>query len=538
MRDLSVPNSGFTFHPTTNPAEMGSNYLSRDTLVCSLARQASGGIVGSNRWFHLIALVALGLSSFLLSSCGGSSAKFAPTPTGGFTNASLSGSYAFEFSGTNFASGGLFGGSSFEAIAGSFQADGNGNITSGLEDVNGAGATFSSVPFTGTYTISADGRGTATLNSASLNPIDIAFVLTSNQHALIVRFDSFATASGSMDQQDPAALTNATLQQPFAFNLSGSDSNLGNLITVGNFIGDASGNVTGTQDVNDEGTVSTALPVTGTYALGTSGGRGVLTLTTSLGSLDFAFYLVNSGHLKLVELDSAPVIAGDAFLQPSAMSNTSISGGNAFTLAGIAGGGSYVAGGVFTADGNGGIPTGVEDVNVNTLVTQNASLSGSYSVAANGRATLTLSTSSATRNYAAYPSNGGLQMLDLDSSVTASGMAFAQQARSFSSATFQGNYGANFTGLLNGGEFDFTAEAVADGNGGLKGAEDLNLSGALSQGLAFGGSYSIGANGRGTGSVQTSSGKMNLAYYAVSNSRVLAIELDSQQVATGEFDHQ
>ena len=45
--------------------------------------------------------------------------------------------------------------------AGNFSADGNGNLSGGVEDVNdSSGPTTTPISFVGTYTIAADGRGT------------------------------------------------------------------------------------------------------------------------------------------------------------------------------------------------------------------------------------------------------------------------------------------------------------------------------------------------------------------------------------------
>src|SRR5437879_10946507 len=76
-------------------------------------------------------LIALLLVLATMPACGGGSAKFlnlGPGPN----NAMLTGQYAFSFSGQN---------SNFSLIiaAGSFTADGNGNITNGLENVTAAG---------------------------------------------------------------------------------------------------------------------------------------------------------------------------------------------------------------------------------------------------------------------------------------------------------------------------------------------------------------------------------------------------------------
>src|SRR2546421_9728714 len=119
------------------------------------------------RAVHYLVFLLIFIPTFILIGCGGSSVKFAPTPNGSFNNSRLKGSYAFSFTGTN-----QFG---FLSVAGSLQADGTGNITAGIEDVNSGGGVFTSVPLAGNYSVSADGRGTATLAS-SVATISLDFV--------------------------------------------------------------------------------------------------------------------------------------------------------------------------------------------------------------------------------------------------------------------------------------------------------------------------------------------------------------------------
>ena len=77
----------------------------------------------------------------LAAACGGGTTTTTPTPNpgpgpqGSFTNASLNGTYAFSMSGTD---NSLFGFSI--ARIGSFHADGQGNITMAIEDVNDGGS--------------------------------------------------------------------------------------------------------------------------------------------------------------------------------------------------------------------------------------------------------------------------------------------------------------------------------------------------------------------------------------------------------------
>src|SRR5712664_4032670 len=98
--------------------------------------------------------LALLLSAFFLIGCGGGSSSAgggtpAPPPVvhaAGFTNASISGGYAFGISGTAV--------NSPEAGSGVVIADGNGNITSGEETLNIGGVSCHAT-LTGTYSINA-----------------------------------------------------------------------------------------------------------------------------------------------------------------------------------------------------------------------------------------------------------------------------------------------------------------------------------------------------------------------------------------------
>lgn len=481
------------------------------------------------RAVHCLALSLIVLPTLILSGCGGSDVKFAPTPSGSFNNSSLKGNYAFSLMGTN-----QFG---FLAVAGSFQADGNGNITAGLEDVNSGGGVFTSIPLAGNYTVGADGRGTATLASSVAN-ISFAFVVISPQRALVIRFDNNSSASGSIDLQDTSAFTASALQGSLVFNISGIDANGADLQEVGLFTTDGTSAISGgVQDTNDNGNVSTNLNVNGTYSVAANG-RGTATLITPNGSSNFAFYVVDANRLKLIQIDSVPVVAGDGFRQSAGPSNASLNGGFAFTLGGRRGSNPLVSGGIFTSDGNGNITSGVQDINSGSVNTNLSLTSSTYSMAGNGRGTLTLTNSSGSSHFAIYPSSGGVQMMQVDSNVLSSGVAYPQQGSNFSNSSLNGNFGFNVTGVNGGGEFDLIAQLTANGSGAWTGALDLNNNGGLSLGLAASGSYSLTANGRGNASITTSAGRMDFFIYAVSNSRVLFIEADSTSPAVGSLEHQ
>ena len=110
----------------------------------------------------------------------------------GANNAALNGNYAFTFSGFT----GSGGNSAVFAAVGRFTADGAGNVTNGELDTNGvgAGAVLTAQPFTGTYTIGADNRGTMTLNIAG-SAAKLTFAMTASGNAQFIEFDAMLDQS-------------------------------------------------------------------------------------------------------------------------------------------------------------------------------------------------------------------------------------------------------------------------------------------------------------------------------------------------------
>jgi hypothetical protein len=466
----------------------------------------------------------------VLAGCGGGASR--PTPTGGFNNTSLTGTYAFSFAGTD-ANG-------FFAVAGSLQANGSGQITGGVEDINRGAGIATNVPITGTYVVRADGRGIATLNSSVTN-FSLAFVLT-GQNALITRFETVAGGSGTLDLQTASAFSTTALAGTFAFNLSGIDAAGNVMATAGSLTTNAAGAVTaGVQDSDDNGVILTNQAITpagSSITVNGSNGRGTATIVTTTGTLSFAFYVVDANHIKLVETDAGTTLAGDAFRQNGPFTNASISGPFAFAAAGAntAAGGPLVAGGVLSADGAGNVTSGTEDINDAGLLSTNLALTGNYSISGN-RGTLTLTNSAGTFNFVAYPSTGGVQVLEIDSGLVLSGTAL-QQSGTLSSASIQGTYALRFNGGSTAGELDSTAEFTANGSGSYTGIIDINDVGTLSTGTTLQGTYTVGPTGRGPFTLATGLGTQNMAVYVVDSTHALFIELDNNVVALGEIRRQ
>jgi hypothetical protein len=482
---------------------------------------------------HFLASLAA-ITLIAIAGCGGGGSVNFPPPQGGFTNANLNGPFAFSYTGSD--AGG------FLSVAGSFVADGAGHITSGTEDINSGvnNGVSPNVAMSGTYLVRADGRGTITLNSAAGNST-LDFVIVAGGHALVTRFDSRATGSGTIDQQTTSAFSNAALAGPFAFTLSGIDTGGVPLAVGGIFTSDASGNITsGLDDSNDNGLVVTNDPMTGSIPVASTG-RGTATLNTSRGTLSFAYYVVDATHLKIVGINALPALGGEAFRQTGPFSNASVSGPFAFTIAGadLLNGNPFAAGGVLTSDGAGNVTAGIEDFNDAGSTNTGVPFTGTYAMAANGRGTLTLNTGVGTFSFAIYPSSGGVLALETDSRFLTSGTALQQQTTAFTAGSLQGTYGMNFTAATSSGtELDSIAEFTADGISKLTGIIDINNSGGITFGQSMTGTYTANANGRFAFPLQTPLGTQNTIAYLVNGNRAVFIEVDGGLVAAGDIRHQ
>jgi hypothetical protein len=190
-------------------------------------------------------------------------------------------------------------------VVGSFIADGSGNVSVEL-DANGVnGGLPVNLVLTGTYQITSTGEGDLELTGVPtpdgvyLLPVSYKFFMLSGNQGRIISEDIIA-GSGMLVKQDPTAFSNVALNGTYLFHYNGSSTG-----AVGMFTADGQGNLsTGVEDVNSSKTVSSNLPLSGSYNVG-SNGRGTATLVTSLGSLNLGFYVVSASKLLFVSTDSA-----------------------------------------------------------------------------------------------------------------------------------------------------------------------------------------------------------------------------------------
>jgi len=502
----------------------------------------------------------------LLGSCGSSGSL--PTPnTGSFNNSDLNGIYVLSISGTDLHTS--TGTESFFAVVGTITADGNGNIKGGTVDINdanlGGTGVFKETLSATTYSVTPDGRGSSKLLT-SVGDFGLDFVLTSNGHGLVTRFDIAGSGSGTLDLQGSASQSSLG---SLAFSLSGADYTEANKIlplgTVGAFtLNTSTGAITsGTQDFNDNGisTVSgsTGLPLSGSVVLSSdTSGTAVLTTSSIFGSLGFDVWVVDQNHLKFIETDtntSGYALSGDAFTQQTSFTTGQL----VYTIFGVDSGlvNPVAAGGYATTDAQGDLSNLLEDYNDAGTVNTLQNLSGSCATFVAGRCQLTLPTfSNGTAQefqFAAYPSSGGVQLLENDGHGLMQGAAFAQTAKSFAAST---GYGLNLSGVNENPCLNSAAEVddIAQFNAGSPDTSSTgptNVSGIVDENdlvcelnfdRSWGGNYVPDSTADGRGSItaiaNTLIGGLTLEYYVVDGSTMLFVEGDSSQVAIGTFQAQ
>jgi hypothetical protein len=510
---------------------------------------------------RLLLISALALGSFSVACSNNGPA--APAATGGFTNASLKGTYAFTMSGSQ--NDGI--GTPIMRV-GSFIADGNGGITGAVEDVNittnGTGlASF--VQFEGapnsSYTIAQNGLGTVTLaNASNTVPLKLAISLSTATSGLVVQIDGSSTASGSFQLQN---LSNS-FSPAFAFDFSGIDLNPNSMASV-SIVGQLRTNTAnlvsgGAFDLNDGATLASLQPILqGNLQMDSTNasfGRGSFQLNGNL----FNFYMIDANHLVCIESDGVFATMGSATGQsgvPTAASQLAGSfvyevGGAALANTGIFG--AISRGGRFTFDGNSAFTNFQVDQNYNgthmTFPAPGNSLSNvsvTIDAGGSGRGTLAFTDthSGAIFNYVFYMSSASQGVIQDTSFDDVADGSINLQSGTFTPASLAGNYIVNWSGFN--GNLGFEEDFV--GQFALASATTSNISGTvdytelgnsqvfLNSGIA--GALTLSGDGTGAGAsantitMQAGGITFHFNAYILDGNEVLLFGTDSSRVVLG-----
>jgi hypothetical protein len=425
---------------------------------------------------RLLLTLSLVVALWTAACSGGNGIVNPPPPVGRYSLASLKGQYVFVTNGEVFATGATT--ATQLARTGVFNADGQGNISGGVEDVvNGLGMTSLALPISrGSYTVNADGRGTLTLNITSsgvASSIEFGIVLTSTNDGLLIDETSnnnqASTGSGNFIRQSGAPFTVGSVAGPYIFDFAGLDGSQTNVCPcpesfVGQFdVNNAGAISSGFFDDNDDFQLSSGA-VIGNFAednlnpsfpISTTG-RGV----AQIAGQDFVFYIVDATRVRFISTNRG-MLSGDAVAQSNSLpiQVSSINSGFAFIVAGSSGSGGVTRVGRFTASGA-TVTNVLQDTNASgrfILTNNTTAASISLDPATPGRGTLTFTDPNfpkAPAKYVFYLSSANQGIIQ-EQSLTSSGVVanvadgsiVAQTGSPFSGSNITGTYALNWSGL-------------------------------------------------------------------------------------------
>src|SRR5438445_5045155 len=419
----------------------------------------------------------------------------------GVNNAELNGNYAFTFNGLT----GNANSSVVFAAVGRFTADGAGNVTNGELDTNGVGpgSQLTAIAFTGTYAIGTDNRGVMTLNIPG--GAKLAFAMMANGNAQFIEMDATGgtgtIGSGTMEKVDTTAYSTARITGDYAFGAAGFDNANNRAAIAGRFTSNGTGTLTNAAgDVNAYGTDYSMTFTAANYTVSnTATGRGTMHLAFTFGgtpdSMNFVFYIVNSGKLFVMESDTVttatPLLNGVVVRQQipaGGFTNASLNGNIVIYLTGLSmcGRGSHVpkaGAGLLTANGSGAFSL-TYDENFCRASNSFTAAPGTYSVAGNGRTSITVGGFS----LVAYLVNLNQIFLFLSDANVLFGFGEPQAAGSFTNTTLKGTYAGFATNPVDLGVVVFSGEFAADGatpTGSMTGTEDIGAPSGPNPGAAF-----------------------------------------------------
>jgi hypothetical protein len=470
----------------------------------------------------------------------------------GANNAEMNGNYAFSYRGHR-GNGTV---SSVFGSVGRFTADGAGNLTNGELDTNTVGGGGAAQSFTGTYSIGADNRGVMTLNFSG-SSAKLAFAMMANGNAQFIEFDASGGAgtigSGTMEKADTTAYSTARITGDYAFGASGFDNANNRAAIEGRFSSNGTGALTSVAgDVNAYGTDYPMTFTAADYAVtNTATGRGTMHLAFTFGgtpdSLNFVFYVVNSGKLFVMESDTVttatPLLNGAVVQQQipaGGFTDASLNGNMVISLTGLsmcgsASGVPKAVAGLLTTNGSGALSI-TYDENYCRAPNSVSGAAGTYSVAGNGRTAIAIGG----YRLVAYLVKLNQVFLFVSDANVLFGVG-EPQAGSFNNSALKGTYAGYATNPAGFGVVVFSGEFAADGaipTGSITGTEDIGAPSGPVSGAAFKATYSVApspTNGRGTMTVTSGTGG-NAVIYMVSASKFVAVSQNDPNPAILEFE--
>jgi hypothetical protein len=466
--------------------------------------------------------------------------------SGNPNDAKLNGHYAFEVAAWDnfnlFSPGG---------IGGTFVADGNGNLTSGVIDRSLTATVATNSAFVGTYHVGNDGRGT--LNTSIIGGLatyTIRFALQANGNAKIISFGNTPNTnfqgSGVIKKQDTTAFSLTNITSDYVLAIEGVTLlNNNRSAAAGRFTSDGAGSVnTGTIDISGPLSSSGALTLGGNIgAPDPVTGRGTINFTvTGHNGITLAYYVVSAGELLVLDIDTVSRISytGSILAQKRPNGGFTLGSFNGtvvfeFTGYDVSSTQSNTGVGFVTADGAGNITNGFLDENSDASFQSNALPAGStYTIDVNGNGRGVLTLTGGVHQQVLYFGDVNKAFFlegtptDVGKDATL-GMAEPQSV-GITSAMFMGNYAFGTQHPVTPTVVDYSGEAIATGAGGtFSGTADLTFGqGGPANGpdVPINATYLFtpGQNGRATLTLTPQGGNpVHLVFWFVSPSKAVGV---------------
>jgi hypothetical protein len=408
----------------------------------------------------------------------------------------------------------------------------------------------------GNYSATPDGNLQITIETDDLNVGNSGTeifhgVVVSASRVLLTEVNG-GIGTGTLDLQTSTAAPSGG----YAFTVSGVDAK-GSPASVGGVLNVAAGGISATgsvADINDDYVVSSSQTLAASNIPGPDNfGRVVFQVSPGTGStfqsVYLAGYAVDGEHIRLVETegDSFQGVMGGTALSQGANAGTfsasSIEGLSfVFGTQGEDQSGALQAAGVFTTNNDGVSVNGTLNWNDLTGTTAQTPIAftGSYTVDATGRVTLSNLTDGVTFNYQLefyLDGSGEGFVLSTGTSQVLAGRGLQQQSGAFSAASLSGTYAMNAlpSGAL--GPITSVAGATSDALTGFvdfgNGATDFPVSGTIT--AASNGIFTGTVAGLNSASYTTAN---DFTFYLVDSSEAMLIETDNSQLTLGFLELQ
>lgn len=516
---------GYSWTVTGLPASL-TYFNTSDSTLTITGTPASSGAIPIQVWVEDTTGASAGPIPFTINVDAGPN---------GANNANLDGRYVCLFQGSIDTDGTRW------ATVASFQADGQGGLTSGIFDTNSYDIGSASGTISGSYSIGQDNSGIASIRTiltngaAGIQTTRWAIALSSAaqpaQHFRMVEADDLGTlpsyqqGSANCYLATASAFVSSTISSSsFAFGLDGED-NSGNLkASAGVFSASGSSGASGEIDsaLGGNATVQTS-SFTATYtAPDPATGRFTMALHGAGNSTGFSVYIIDANRMFILDNTSNDgEQAGNMRTQQQApYSGASIAG--PFVL--------YMRGAEFNSSGSTpsgyyshvfeGAGDGADNMAINQSYTDDT---GVYSAGQSNGGPFALTFDTVNSGRATFASASGTTYLYMfntgsafemnvgDNGSLDSGWLESQTQTSFTYAALTGNYLLGELPLLYGGSIGSVGEYSLTDSGAINGAISTSGRGTLSWDQATSMTYSWDTTAPGTGSFMVANGAQSQA---------------------------